>query len=74
MTSIPELVVIMLGVILLTIQAFVINRLSGIAYPVWSGKDKRNGGIAASALELDVAESKSDTYRSIADQITSRKK
>ncbi len=35
-TTIPELAVLMLGVVLLVGQGFVINRLAGIAYPVWS--------------------------------------
>src|ERR1039458_6262437 len=37
-----ELVIIELAVILLTVQAFAINRLAGIPYPVWS-KYKSNG-------------------------------
>jgi CBS domain-containing membrane protein len=32
----PQLVVLMLAVMLLVVQGFVINRLAGIAYPVWS--------------------------------------
>lgn len=35
-TAIPKLVVLMLGVFLLVVQGFVINRLAGIPYPVWS--------------------------------------
>lgn len=35
-TTIPELAVLMLGVVLLVCQGFAINRLAGIAYPVWS--------------------------------------
>jgi CBS-domain-containing membrane protein len=31
-----ELVIIEVAVILLTMQAFVINRIAGIPYPVWS--------------------------------------
>src|ERR1039458_5356793 len=37
-----ELVIIEVAVILLTVQAFAINRLAGIPYPVWS-KYKSNG-------------------------------
>ena len=37
-----ELVIIELAVILLTVQAFAINRLAGIPYPVWS-KHKSEG-------------------------------
>lgn len=35
-TSIPKLVVLMLGVLLLVIQGFAINRLAGVPYPIWS--------------------------------------
>ncbi|HUG32808.1 MAG TPA: HPP family protein [Acidimicrobiia bacterium] len=36
--SIPQLGVLMLAVILLTIQGFIINRAAGIDYPLWSPK------------------------------------
>lgn len=36
LTTIPKLCVLMLGVILLLVQGFTINRLAGIPYPVWS--------------------------------------
>jgi CBS domain-containing membrane protein len=36
LTTIPKLGVLMLGVILLLVQGFTINRLAGIPYPVWS--------------------------------------
>jgi CBS domain-containing membrane protein len=35
-TSIPKLVVLMLGVLLLVIQGFAINRAAGVPYPIWS--------------------------------------
>lgn len=35
-TSIPKLVVLMLGVLLLVIQGLAINRLAGVPYPIWS--------------------------------------
>jgi CBS-domain-containing membrane protein len=34
--TVPKLGVLMLGVFLLVVQGFVINRLAGIPYPVWS--------------------------------------
>jgi len=74
MITIPELIAILVAVLLLTIQAYIINRLSGIAYPLWRGKEGGEGGISASALEVDVVTSQSDVYRSVADRITSRKK
>jgi CBS domain-containing membrane protein len=33
-----KLVILMLAVVLLTVQAFVINRLAGIAFPLWSAR------------------------------------
>jgi hypothetical protein len=36
----------MVAVLLLTLQAFVINRLAGIAYPLWSAQQKSAKGIA----------------------------
>ena len=35
-TTIPKLIVLMLGVVLLVIQGLAINRLAGVPYPVWS--------------------------------------
>ena len=34
--TIPKLAVLMLGVLLLVVQGFVINRLAGVPYPLWS--------------------------------------
>ena len=36
LTTLPEIAVLMLGVVLLLVQGFTINRLAGIDYPVWS--------------------------------------
>jgi hypothetical protein len=36
--SIPQLGVLMLAVVLLTVQGFIINRAAGIDYPVWAPK------------------------------------
>lgn len=38
LTTIPKLGVLMLGVLLLVVQGFAINRLAGIPYPVWAPK------------------------------------
>lgn len=38
LTTIPKLGVLMLGVILLLVQGFAINRLAGVPYPLWSPK------------------------------------
>jgi CBS-domain-containing membrane protein len=36
LTQPQKLVILMIAVVLLTVQAFVINRLAGIPYPLWS--------------------------------------
>jgi CBS domain-containing membrane protein len=36
LTEIDQLGVLMLGVFFLVVQGFVINRLAGIDYPMWS--------------------------------------
>ncbi len=41
MHQIEQLPVLMAGVLLLLIKAFVFNRLAGLAYPVWSGRSSR---------------------------------
>lgn len=35
-TTVPKLGVLMLGVVLLVVQGFAINRLAGVPYPMWS--------------------------------------
>jgi len=35
-TTVPKLGVLMLGVLLLVVQGFTINRLAGVPYPLWS--------------------------------------
>jgi CBS-domain-containing membrane protein len=40
LTTLPEIGVLMLGVILLLVQGFTINRLAGIPYPLWSPRSE----------------------------------
>lgn len=41
----PKLAILMLAVVVLTVQAFVINRLAGIPYPLWNPKrEPADGG------------------------------
>jgi CBS domain-containing membrane protein len=40
-----QLLLLMVAVVLLTLQAIVINRLAGIAYPLWSAQQKPRKGI-----------------------------
>lgn len=44
MTAVEDLVVLMCAVVLLTIQAFVINRLAGLPYPLWAPITSSPGG------------------------------
>ncbi|MDQ6643370.1 MAG: HPP family protein, partial [Chloroflexota bacterium] len=41
-----QLLLLMVAVVLLTLQAIVINRLAGIAYPLWSAQQKPEKEIA----------------------------
>lgn len=44
MTRVQDLVILMVAVVLLTVQAFVINRLAGLPYPAWSSPST-DGGV-----------------------------
>jgi CBS-domain-containing membrane protein len=52
LTDLSQIAVLMLAVVLLTVQAFVINRLAGIRYPLWSSpresESATSGGAARS--------------------------
>jgi CBS domain-containing membrane protein len=37
-TTVPKLIVLMVGVFMLVVQGFAINRLAGVPYPLWSPK------------------------------------
>jgi CBS-domain-containing membrane protein len=43
LTQPRQLVILLLAVVVLTVQAFVINRLAGIDYPVWSPRRDPSG-------------------------------
>ncbi|WIG59392.1 MAG: hypothetical protein OJF49_002139 [Ktedonobacterales bacterium] len=49
LTHFSQLVILMAAVVLLTVQAFVINRLAGIDYPLWSPRQASASGAAASS-------------------------
>lgn len=73
MTHWMELVALMLAVMLLTVQAFVINRFSGIAYPVWRVKPgHEQDDMVATALETETPLAQGDLYANLADQLASR--
>jgi CBS-domain-containing membrane protein len=43
LTQPRQLIILLLAVVMLTVQAFVINRLAGIDYPVWSPRRDPSG-------------------------------
>jgi len=49
LTEVDELLVLMLAVVLLTVQAFLINRLAGVPYPLWRAGLQESGGQAGRA-------------------------
>jgi CBS-domain-containing membrane protein len=56
-----KLVILMLAVVLLTVQAFVINRLAGIDYPLWNPRtapasQKAQDGSSATAADTRPSE------------------
>ncbi len=68
-----ELLALMAAVILLTVQAFVINRFSGIVYPVWRVKPgHEQDDMVATALETEAPLAQVDLYTNLADQLASR--
>lgn len=52
LTKPGQLVLLMLAVVLLTAQAFAINRLAGIPYPLWSNAPKGNDPVESEAEEI----------------------
>jgi CBS domain-containing membrane protein len=70
-----ELVAIMVGVVMLTAKCYVINRLSGIVYPLWRARPGRQGGdMVVAALQTESSGSNVDTYTEIADRLAARQK
>ncbi len=70
-----ELVAVMAAVVLLTVECYALNRLAGIASPIWGADAKRQGdGLVATALQTDAATAQKDGYAEIADRIVSRQK
>ncbi|MFQ5741893.1 MAG: HPP family protein [Acidobacteriota bacterium] len=68
------LAAILVGVLLLTFQAYVINRLSGVAFPIWGPLSQQSQeGLAASALQTQGPAPEPDLYRNLADKLVARK-
>ncbi len=70
-----EMIALVIGVVLLTAQAFAINRLSGISYPVWSPRTVNSADtFVATALETNELSTPNDPYASVAEQLVRRKR
>ena len=70
-----QLVAVMAAVVLLTFVCYLVNRLSGIVYPLWPvGTDQQRDGLVFSALQTAGASPPKDPYADIADRITARQK
>jgi CBS domain-containing membrane protein len=68
-----EIAAMLAGVVLLTLQAFVFNRLAGISYPVWKPVERRApGDFLVSALEMTAPQLPGDPYAPLADRLAKR--
>ena len=63
------------GIVILTAQCYLINRISGIVCPVWRARPEQQGdGLVVAALQTNASGPKGDAYTEIADRITARQK
>jgi CBS-domain-containing membrane protein len=70
-----ELLAVMAAIVLLTVQCYLINRLSGIASPVWAPLPQcRSDQLELAALCTENAAATKNSYTEIADLIVSRQK
>lgn len=70
-----QLIAVMAGIVILTAQCYLINRISGIVYPVWRARSGQQGdGLVMAALQISSSGPKGDAYTEIADRITARQK
>ena len=68
-----QLAALLVAVILLTVQAFIINRICGVAYPFWRAPDDEvPSGLAITALCTEATSRSRDAYSEIADRLASR--
>lgn len=75
MTDWFELIALMAAVVLLTAQAFAINRLSGVFYPFWrASQQHKQQEFTISALQTAASPANSDPYGSIANQLVTRQR
>lgn len=52
LTRIPQLILLIVAVCLLTLQALAINRLAGIDYPLWSPRQRAEQAIDSAGQEI----------------------
>jgi CBS domain-containing membrane protein len=70
-----QLLAVMAAVVMLTAQSYLINRVSGIVYPLWrAGPQQPGDGLVAAALLANASGPKGDAYAEIADRITARQR
>ncbi|GAG37464.1 unnamed protein product [marine sediment metagenome] len=70
-----QLIAVMAAVVILTVQCYLINRISGIVYPLWRARPEQQGdGLVVAALQTNSSAPKGDAYTEIADRITTRQK
>jgi CBS-domain-containing membrane protein len=68
-----QLAAVMVAVVLLTAVCYIVNRLSGIVYPLWpTACDQQREGLVFAALQTAGADPRKDPYADIADRITAR--
>lgn len=71
----PEMLTIMAAILLLTAQGLIINRLSGISFPLWRAPDGATSeNLVVAALKTKTHASQSDIYANLADQLVQRKR
>ena len=70
-----EFVALLIAVVLLTAQAFIINRLCGVCYPLWkSSPEKQTDDLVAAALATPSTSPAADPYSRVANQLVTRKR
>jgi CBS-domain-containing membrane protein len=68
-----QLAAVMVAVVLLTSVCYILNRLSGIVYPLWPTPcDQQRDGLVFAALQTAGVDLRKDRYADTADRITAR--
>jgi CBS-domain-containing membrane protein len=70
-----QLVAVMAAIVMLTLEAYLVNRLSGVVYPLWRARpEQQSEGLVMAALQTNSLSRKGDAYSEIADRIIARQK